>query len=209
VAVTAELQGISFKDNITGKTFRDLTLVSNITIYDKAYQISVIGIWKDIRREKMGVDYYQKANVGEQIITDTSTFILHINVSKSSVTNIENMFKDSIINRGKCTLTLLNEATATGVIQIDGIESITIVPADPTRQTSRGITIRFKTPKIVMPDVHMECKGATINNRNILGLMNIGFPKTISFMENELKDYWATQAGINEYQVIIKPLDDN
>ena len=84
VAVTAELKGISFKDNVTGKTFKDLTLVSNITIYDKAYQITVIGIWKDIRREKMGADYYQKANVGEQIITDTSTFILHLNGNKSS-----------------------------------------------------------------------------------------------------------------------------
>jgi hypothetical protein len=209
VAVTAELKGVSFKDNVTGKTFRDLTLVSNITIYDKAYQITVVGIWKDIRREKMGADYYQKANVGEQIITDTSTFILHLNGNKSSVTNIENMFKDSIINRGKCTLTLLNEATATGVIQIDGIESITVVPADPPRQLSRGITIKFKKPKIVMPDVFMECKGATINNRNILGMMQIGFPQTISFMENELKDYWAEKARINEYQVIIKPLDDN
>jgi hypothetical protein len=209
VAVTAELKGISFKDNVTGKTFKDLTLVSNITIYDKAYQITVIGIWKDIRREKMGADYYRRANVGEQIITDSSTFILHLNGIKSSVTNIENMFKDSIINRGKCTLTLLNEATATGVIQIDGIESITVVPADPPRQLSRGITIKFKKPKIVMPDVFMECKGATISNRDILGMMQIGFPQTISFMENELKDYWAGQAGMNEYQVIIKPLGDN
>lgn len=209
VAVTAELKGITFKDNITGTTFKDLTLVSNVTVYDKAYQITVIGIWKDIRREKMGADYYQKANVGEQIITDTSTFILHLNGNKSSVTNIENMFKDSIINRGKCTLTLLNEATATGVIQIDGIESITVVPADPPRQLSRGITIKFKRPKIVMPDVFMECKGAAISNRNILGMMQIGFPQTISFMENELKDYWAEKAGMNEYKVIIKPLDDN
>ena len=209
VAVTAELKGISFKDNVSGKTFKDLTLVSNITVYDIAYKITVIGIWKDIRREKMGADYYQKANVGEQIITDTSTFILHLNGNKSSVTNIENMFKDSIINRGKCTLTLLNEATATGVIQIDGIESITVVPADPPRQLSRGITIKFKRPKIVMPDVFMECKGATISNRNILGMMQIGFPQTISFMENELKDYWAEKAGMNEYQVIIKPLGDN
>ena len=128
---------------------------------------------------------------------------------RAAVTNIENMFKDSIINRGKCTLTLLNEATATGVIQIDGIESITVVPADPPRQLSRGITIKFKRPKIVMPDVFMECKGATIGNRNILGMMQIGFPQTISFMENELKDYWAEKAGMNEYQVIIKPLGDN
>ena len=60
-----------------------------------------------------------------------------------------------------------------------------------------------------MPDVFMECKGATISNRNILGMMQIGFPQTISFMENELKDYWAEKAGMNEYQVIIKPLGDN
>ncbi|MBC7934810.1 MAG: hypothetical protein H7Y86_05545, partial [Rhizobacter sp.] len=212
VAVTAELKGISFKDNVTGKTFKDLTLVSNVTIYDKAYQITVVGIWKDLRREALGADYYRKMGVGEQIITDTSNFILHLNGSKSCVTNIGNMFKDSIINRGKCTLTLLNESTATGVIQIDGIESITFVPADPPRQTSRGITIKFKKPKIVMPDIFQECKGATINNSMPRGFMagfNIGFPTTISFMENELKDCWAGKAGINEYQVIIKPLDEN
>jgi hypothetical protein len=60
-----------------------------------------------------------------------------------------------------------------------------------------------------MPDVNMECKGATINNREVrdkMAVFNIGFPQTISFMENELKDYWATQAGIKEYQVIIRPL---
>jgi hypothetical protein len=211
VAITTELKGMTFKDNVTGKTFKDLTLVSNITVYDKAYQITVIGIWKDLRREALGDNYYRKMGVGEQIITDTSCFILHLNGNKSSVTNIENMFKDSIINRGKCTMTLLNEAIATGVIQIDGVESITVVPADPPRQPSRGITIKFKKPKIIMPDVNIECKGATINNSMVRGMMaglNIGFPITISFMENELKDYWATQAGIKEYQVIIKPLDD-
>jgi hypothetical protein len=109
-----------------------------------AYRISVIGIWKDLRREALGANYYKKMGVGEQIITDTSSFILHLNGNKSTVTNIENMFKDSIINRGKCTMTLLNEATATGVIHISGIESITVVPADPPRQPYRGITIRFK-----------------------------------------------------------------
>jgi hypothetical protein len=212
VAVTAELKGMSFKDNVTGTNFKDLTLVSNVTVYDKAYQITVIGIWKDLRRDALGADYYRKMGVGEQIITDTSSFILHLNGNKSSVTDIENMFKDSIINRGKCTMTLLNEAIATGAIQIDGIESITVVPADPPRQPSRGITIQFKKPKIIMPDVNMECKGATINNSMARGMMaglNMGFPTTISFMENELKDYWATKTGINEYQVIIRPLDDN
>ena len=198
-------------NNVTGTMFKDLTLVSNITLYDIAYQITVIGIWKDLRREALGADYYRKMGVGEQIITDTSSFILHLNGNKNSVTDIQNMFKDSIINRGKCTMTLLNEAIATGVIQIDGIESITVVPADPPRQPSRGITIKFKKPKIIMPDVDMDCKGATINNSMAKGMMagfNIGFPQTISFMENELKDYWATQAGIKEYQVIIKRLGE-
>jgi hypothetical protein len=208
VAVTVHLNWIL---RVNLKTYQKISLVSNITVYDKAYQITVKGIWKDIRREAMGADYYRKANVGEQIITDTSSFILHLDGNKSKITNIENMFKDSIINRGKCTYTLLNEAIATGVIQIDGIESITVVPADPPRQPSRGITIRFKKPKIIMPDIVQECKGATINNsrpRAMMAGFNIGFPQTISFMENELKDYWATQAGINEYQVIIRPLDD-
>lgn len=208
VAVTAELKGISFKDNVTGKTFKDLSLVSNITVYDQAYQITVIGIWKDLRREKMGADYYAKAGVGEQIITDTSSFILHVNGNKSYVTDIQNMFKDSIINRGRCTLTLLNEPSVTGIIHISGIESITVTPAEPSRQKSRGITIKFKKPAIVMPDVFMECKGATINNRNVLGFIPIGFPQTISFMESELKDYWADKAGMNEYKVIIRPLTD-
>ncbi len=209
VAVTVNL---NWELHVNYKTFKKISLVSNLTIYDNAYRITVIGIWKDLRREALGANVYKKANVGEQIITDTSSFILHINGNKSSVSNIQNMFKDSIINRGKCTYTFMNEATATGVIQIDGIESITIVPADPPRQPSRGITIRFKKPKIEMPDIIQECKGATINNSMIRGMMaglNIGFPQTISFMENELKDYWAIKAGINEYQVIIKPLDDN
>jgi hypothetical protein len=209
VAVTAELKGISFKDNVTGKTFNDLTLVSNVTVYDKAYQITVIGIWKDIRREKLGADYYRKMGVGEQIITDTSSFILHLNGNKSSVTNIQNMFKDSIINRGKCTMTLLNEATATGVIHIDGIESITIIPSADPRYQGREISIRFKKPKIVMPDVFMECKGATIGNRNILGMMQIGLPLTISIMENESKIYPIRENAFDEYQVKIRPLDDN
>lgn len=174
-----------------------------------AYQVTVIGTWKDMRRETKGADYYRKANVGEQIITDSSSFVLHLKGDKGTVTNIQNMFKDSIINRGKCTMTLLNEATATGMIHIDGVENITVVPADPPRQPGRGITIRFKKPKIVMPDVFVECKGATIGNRNIIGTMQMGFPQTISFMENELRDYWAGKAGMNEYQVIIKPLDKN
>jgi hypothetical protein len=211
VAVTAELKGMTFKDNVTGTNFKDLTLVSNVTVYDKAYQITVIGIWKDIPKETLGDNYYKKMGIGEEIITDTSSFILHLNGNKSNVTNIQNMFKYIIINRGKCTCTLLNEAIATGAIQIDGIESITVIPSDPPKQPSRRITIKFKKPKIVMPDVVMECKGARINNsmaRDAMAGFNMGFPTNISFMENELKDYWATQAGINEYQVIIKPMDD-
>ena len=107
---------------------------------------------------------------------------------------------------------MMNEATATGVIQIDGIESITIVPADPPKQPGRGITIKFKKPKIIMPDIFQECKGATINNsmpRGFMAGLNIGFPQTIVFMESELIDYISTSSGIKEYQVIIKSLDDN
>jgi hypothetical protein len=212
VAVTVKLKGRSIRNSINGSIFNDLTLVSNVTVYDKAYQISVIGIWKDLRREALGADYYRKMGVGEQIITDTSSFILHLNGNKSSITDIQNMFKDSIINRGKCTMTLLNAPIATGIIQIDGVESITVVPADPPRQPSRGITIKFKKPEIFMPDLITECKGATINDvgaRGTMFLLNVGFPQTISFMENELKDYWAAKAGINEYRVVIKVLDDN
>jgi hypothetical protein len=209
VAIAAELQGFSYTDNVTGGKFKDLTLVSNVTIYDTAYRITVIGIWKDLRREKLGANYYAKMNVGEQIITDTSSFILHVNGNKSKVTNIENMFKDSIINRGKCTLTLLNESRATGIIQIDGVQSIKVIPANPPGVPSRRFTINFREPTIVMPNVYMECKGATIGNRNELGFVNIGFPRSISFTESELKDMWAEKAGINEYQVIIKPIEDN
>jgi hypothetical protein len=208
VAVTVHLNWIL---NVNLKKYRKISLVSNITVYDNAYQISVIGIWKDPRREALGPDYYRKMGVGEQIITDSSSFILHLNGNKSNITDIHNMFKDSIVNRGKCTYTLMNEAIATGIIHIDGIESITVVPADPPRQPNRGITIRFKKPKIIMPDVIQECKGATINNsmpRAMIAGFNMGFPQTISFMEHELKDFWATQAGIKEYQVIIRQLDD-
>ncbi|MBC7935041.1 MAG: hypothetical protein H7Y86_06745 [Rhizobacter sp.] len=211
VAVTVNLNWVL---NVNLKTFKKISLISNITIYDNAYQISVIGVWKDLRREKMGADYYRRGGggVSEQIITDTSSFILHLDGNKSRITNIQNMFKDSIINRGNCTLTIWNEAIATGVIQIDGIESITVVPANPPKQQSRGITIRFKKPEIIMPDIVVECTGSSINNSMARGYMStftVGLPTTISFMEHEMKDYWSENAGIKEYQVIIRPLVDN
>jgi hypothetical protein len=106
----------------------------------------------------------------------------------------------------------MNEVNATGVIHISGIESITVVPADPPRQPGRRITIRFKKPQIIMPDIHIKCKGAWINNELMSALLEdfkMGFPWTISFMENELKDRWATEAGIEEYQVKIRPISED
>ncbi len=110
-------------------TFHTLTLISNITIYDKAYEITVIG--------------HNQQNVLQCTITtiDSSSCILQLNGDRSKIQDIQNMNFKMTITGCPCNLREINPGASIGPVNIVGATRIYIVPANPPQKPYEYVTI--------------------------------------------------------------------
>lgn len=118
VALSVEASNITFNR----KSFSKLKLVSNITIFDVAYDISVKGF-----NEQSVLSC--KVNC-----IDSSTCTLVLDGKKSKLEDINNM-NAKVIPGGKCSckVTEINEGNNSGPINIQGAAKIEILPQEPYR----------------------------------------------------------------------------
>jgi hypothetical protein len=115
VAVSAELQGLNLK--FDGKSFNDLRLVSNILVYDNAYEVTLISSNQGHAGSQFGQSKYH----------DMGSFVVSLESGKAKL--IEKMNRnqsDEIGYQGKCTIVLLKAGT--GNIHITGVKSIKVIP---------------------------------------------------------------------------------
>jgi hypothetical protein len=178
VTVTADLRGLNYTTKLRGQvtTFTDLKLVSNLLIYDDAYEVSMISEIQGMSGTCLGASVYR----------DTGSFVISLNGREARII----AFLD--YSGGKCwNYTILKPGT--GTIHISGTPVIKVTPpAGPGK--SAVIEIVFRQFPTILPLFRITCKcdtapGGPITSTNAQGVSFIrmlpAFPMQVKFEAKE------------------------
>lgn len=145
VAVSVEVSNVTFNRT----TYSKLKLVSNITVFDNAYDILVKG--------------FNQQSVLSCVVNsiDSSKCTLVLNGKKSKLEDIENINDQVSSNGCRCKVEEINKGNNSGPINIEGASKVDITPANPPGKPYRVITVYFVRSVGVMPGWHAPPCGHT------------------------------------------------
>lgn len=155
VAATATLQGLNLTFN--GINFKDLRLVSNLLIYDNAYEIKMISAVNGSAGSVLGTCTYK----------DTGSFVISLNGKEAKL--IEKVNKNAAAEldyTGQCTVKQLKNGS--GNIHIAGRPFIKVTPASSPTGASM-IEIKFNRYPTIFPLLQFTCpdrKGGMFTSTN-------------------------------------------
>lgn len=205
VAVTAELTGISYK--YKDMIFRDLTLVSNILIYDNAYEVKMISVVNGNAGGVLGACSYK----------DTGSFVVSLNGNESRIIEKVNNNADAELDyNGQCTIVRLKPGS--GNIHIAGRQVIKITPSlSPNGPATVEIT--FSRYPTIFPLLQFTCPdggGKTFTSTNekanaIAAGMLPAAPQHVKFEAKEEEQTQTIQdpGGKIYFKYIIKRLEED
>lgn len=147
VEVAAKLQGITYK--YKGTTFKDLRLVSNILVFDDAYQIVMTSQFEGDAGTVLGKSTYK----------DIGTFVVSIEKGKARIIEKENYNSIDDFGYKGCACTLINKGANHGLIHITGVKSIILNPAKPPGQPYATVVIEFIQVPVSMSSLSCDCPG--------------------------------------------------
>jgi hypothetical protein len=170
VAVTADLKGLNYK--FKGMLFKDLTLVSNVLVYDNAYEVKMF----------TSIDSYAGSVLGTVKYKDTGSFVVSLNGKDSRIVEKVNKNMNSELGyTGKCIIVLLKEGW--GNIHVAGARSIKVTPgATPDKPAT--VEISFIPVPIMMPVLQFSCPKTPVwNNGAANGMLAVAsaYPQFIKF----------------------------
>ncbi len=179
VAITSELNGLTYK--YKGIVFKDLKLVSNILIYDVAYEVKMIN----------SIDGNAGSVLGNCSYKDTGSFVVSLNGKQATI--IEKVNKNTVSEldyTGQCTIVQLKPGT--GNIHIAGRPVIKIIPS-ASLTGAAVIEITFGRYPTILPLLQFTCpnrKGGTFTSTNaqanaMIAGMIAAFPQQIKFEAKE------------------------
>ena len=186
-AVTADLNGLTYTTKVKGElmTFKDLKLVSNILIYDDAYEVTMIS---EIQDPGVG------SNLGAVTYRDTGSFVVSLNGREARI--IERVNKNisaALDYAGGCCYNYTILKTGTGNIHIAGTPVIKVTPPAASGSSSM-ITITFGRVPSIFPlfQVTCQCPGEKspttgTNAKGVAMMAGIlpAFPQIIKFEAKE------------------------
>jgi hypothetical protein len=117
-------------------------MVSNIFIYDNAYEVSLI----------------YKQDAGQANIIDSGSFAVLVEGDNAKVLRIINNNCVHLHNVPECAIKLINPSQNHGNIHITGIKKITVVPAQPPNDAM--VEISFIAAPIIYSTFLFTCKDA-------------------------------------------------
>ncbi|HEY7161434.1 MAG TPA: hypothetical protein VH815_09240, partial [Acidobacteriota bacterium] len=191
VAVSAEVTNITWN----GRTYSKLKLVSNITVFDKSYEITVIG--------------YNKQHTGTCTLSgiDSSTCILQLNGSRSKLQDIQNMNYKLTISGCPCKVTEVNAGSAIGPVNIVGATKIDIVPANPPQKPYAFVTIYFTRSFGSIPAMQGDPCGHKANSSEAMSFVAV--PPVLMFEAKDEPYTVAKQGGDNGFEIKVRPLKED
>ena len=183
VAVSAKLNGLTHK--YKGIVFKDLKLVSNILIYDVAYEVTMIS---EIQHPGAG------SNLGAVTYRDTGSFVISLNGKEARI--IEKVNKNisaSLDYSGGCCYGYRILKSGTGNIHIAGTPVIKVTPASAPGKSAMIEIIFSRVPSIFpLFQVTCQCPGdrtpTTSTNASGVAMMAgilPAFPQQIKFEAKE------------------------
>lgn len=193
VALSVEATNIRWN----GRNYSRLKLISNITIYDKSYEIKVTG--------------HNKENVLQCVITsfDTSTCILQLNGNKTKLVDIQNMNQKITISNCQCNVRELNPGGSTGPVNIVGAAKITVTPANPPQKPFATVMIYFIRNMGVIAGMAVDpCLGH--NGASVPGMPLPAVPFVLQFdAKDEEQTIMEGGDDKNGFKVTVKPLKED
>lgn len=182
VAVTAEQQSsTSFLNR-----YNVSKLVSNITIYDDAYEVKMVATISGGS---------PKAWTGIVTYRDEGSFIVSLEKDKPAVINIKNHLE--VFTNNCYAKTILNPTTCTGLLHVAGTRQIKVTPANPPGQPYPIVEIWFVPYPIELTRYKQTCPPppgvketvtATIDLSNMAVLMFMGTPAIPQYIKFIAKD---------------------
>jgi hypothetical protein len=180
VAVTAELTGIAYRLN--GVTFEKLRLVSNILIYDNAYEVTLISKINGMGGSELGSVTYR----------DTGSFVVSLTGRQPTlIEKVNRNLPDKLEYNGKCEITQLK--TGSGNIHILGVVYIKLIPDPLSGEADKWIELQFKKAPTILPLLQFRCPpvgpgGWTTTNNASGNAMMAGIPAYPQIVRFELKE---------------------
>ncbi len=208
VAVTAEQQFSTSFLNRYGVP----KLVSNITIYDDAYEVKMVAaITGGSPDAWTGVITYR----------DEGSFIVSLEKNKPAVINIKNHLE--VFTNNCYAKTILNPNTCTGILHVAGTRQIKVTPANPPGQPYPIVEIWFSQYPIELTRYKQTCPPppgvketvtATIDLSNMAMLMFMGKPAIPQYIKFVAKDeeqiILESPKGVKEiyYKIWVKKIKE-
>jgi hypothetical protein len=167
VAVTADLTGIVYRTKIKGTvtTFEKLRLVSNVLIFDDAYEVTMIS---EVIDPGIG------SNLGSVVYRDTGSFVISLNGNQARIIERVNKNIAAALNySGGCCYNLTTLKTGHGNIHIAGTPVIKVIPSLASGK-SATVEINFARVPSIFPlfQVTCQCPGdkSPSNYTNAMGV---------------------------------------
>jgi hypothetical protein len=169
VAVTATLLGFIYKTKIRGQiiTFENLKLVSNILVYDDAYEVTMISEMQDASVGNLGPVNYK----------DTGSFVVSLNGREARIIERvnRNMASSLSYEAGICCTNYKVIKNGTGNIHIAGTPVVKVTPPSAPGK-SAIVEIRFSRVPAIFPTFQVTClcpgeRGAPITSTNARGIV--------------------------------------
>lgn len=151
VAVTADLTGIVYRTKIKGKmtTFEKLRLVSNILIFDDAYEVTMIS---EIIDPGIG------SNLGSVVYRDTGSFVISLSGSQARIIERVNKNITAALNySGGCCYNYTILKTGHGNIHIAGTPVIKVIPPLASGKSAM-VEISFNRVPSIFPLFQVTCQ---------------------------------------------------
>jgi hypothetical protein len=145
VAVTVRLEGLNW--NFNGTRFNTLRLISNILIYDNAYEVTMI--------HRVGGN--AGSALGKATYIDNGSFVVSVNGKETKI--IEKINKNTTAEfgygGGDCIVTPMRPGS--GSIHIAGVQSIKVTPPASPSIGNPWIEIVFKRTPSILPLLKIDC----------------------------------------------------
>ncbi len=209
VAIAADIKGLNYATKVNGSivTFKDLRLVSNILVYDNAYEVTITSSMDGNAGSELGTVTYK----------DTGSFVVSVNGKDTKIIEkVNRNIPDKLDYKGKCTVTQLKKGS--GNVHLIGAQNIKVTPpASPGNDN--WVEILFKRAPTIFPLLQFKCppvgrgdwKTSTNAQANaMIAPMLPAFPQQIKFeaKEGERVIQEISQGGIS-YKVTVKKITED
>ena len=167
-------------------------LVSNITIYDDAYEVKMVSAM---------IGGSPKAWGGIVTYRDEGSFIVSLQKNKPAVINIKNQME---VMTDNCQKIILNPNSNTGIYHVAGVKQIIVTPANPPGQPYPIVEITFIPYPIELTRFRFTCPPPPGAKEYVTGKIDLSQIPMMMFMGKPAIPEYIKFIAKDEEQTILE-----